>query len=252
MALLKYFKLNKPFLPDPEGPLSAHVSSDCIREANKEVSAALKVKRAPCIKATRDHKAVVGKYAVAHGVVNAIKRYQKDFPGDMLKESTVRGWGDAYRKVVDKRVKEAKKTSSKSRLGCANSAKKKKSGRPLTLPEETDMEVQQYILRLCEIGASINGTVVRASARGILKIKIKEARGSRKGPAPTLPILTKDWSRYLLERMQLCQLSLKCLTESHASIKKSFLYRQFSFSVSFSLHGRNPSISHHQLGSYST
>ena len=44
MALLKYFKLNKPSLPDPEGPLSAHVSSDCIREANKEVSVALKVK----------------------------------------------------------------------------------------------------------------------------------------------------------------------------------------------------------------
>ena len=251
MALLKYFKLNKPSLPDPEGPLSAHVSSDCIREANKEVSAALKVKRAPCIKATRDHKAVVGKYAVAHGVVNAIKRYQKDFPGDVLKESTVRGWRDAYRKVVDERVKEAKKRAASPDLD-VQTLPKKKCGRPLTLPEEIDMEVQQYILHLHEIGASINGTVVRASARGILKIKIKEARGSRKGPAPTLPILTKDWSRYLLERMQLCQLSLKCLTESHASIKKSFLYRQFSFSVSFSLHGRNPSISHHQLGSYST
>jgi len=56
MALLKYFKLNKPSLPDPEGPVSAHVSSDCIREANKEVSAALKVKRAPYIKATQDQK----------------------------------------------------------------------------------------------------------------------------------------------------------------------------------------------------
>ena len=62
-----------------EGPLSAHVSSDCIREANKKVSVALKVKHAPYIKATQDQKAVVGKYAAAHGVVNAIKWCQKDF-----------------------------------------------------------------------------------------------------------------------------------------------------------------------------
>ena len=34
MALLKYFKFNNPTLLDPEGPLSAHVSSDRIREAN--------------------------------------------------------------------------------------------------------------------------------------------------------------------------------------------------------------------------
>jgi len=30
------------------------------------------------IKATRDQKAVDGKYVVAHGVADAIKRYQKD------------------------------------------------------------------------------------------------------------------------------------------------------------------------------
>ena len=64
---------------------------------------------------------------------------------------------------------------------------KKKCSRPLTLPEEIDMEVQQYILHLREIGASINGTVVRASERGILKVKIKEARASKEGPAPLLP-----------------------------------------------------------------
>jgi len=47
MALLKYFKLNRPTLPDPERPLSALISSDCIRGANKEVSAALKEKCTP-------------------------------------------------------------------------------------------------------------------------------------------------------------------------------------------------------------
>jgi len=32
----------------------------------------------------------------------------KGFPGDVLKESTFRGWRDACNKVVDERVKEAK------------------------------------------------------------------------------------------------------------------------------------------------
>jgi len=71
----------------------------------------------------------------------------------------------------------------------------------LTLQEEIDMEVQQYILHLCEIGGSVNGAVVRASAKGILKRKIKEASGNKEGAALTMPVLTKDWSRYLLESM---------------------------------------------------
>jgi len=170
MALLKYFKLKKPTLPDPEGPLSARVSSDCIREANKEVSEALKGKRAPYIKATQDQKAVVGKYAAGHGVVNAMRRYQKDFPGDVLKESTVRGWRDAYLTVVDERVKEAKKRRASPDLD-VQTLPKKKCGRPLTLQEEIDMEVQKYILHLRQIGSTVNGAVVRASARGIRKRK---------------------------------------------------------------------------------
>jgi len=52
-------------------------------------------------KATQDQKAVVGKYAADHGVVNAIRRYQDDFPANVLKQSTIRGWRDAYRAEVD-------------------------------------------------------------------------------------------------------------------------------------------------------
>jgi len=44
MALLKYFKLKKTSFTNPEGPLSAHISSGCIAEANKEVSLVLKEK----------------------------------------------------------------------------------------------------------------------------------------------------------------------------------------------------------------
>ena len=41
MALLKYLKLKKSPLPDPEGPLSAHVSTECIEGANEKVSSRL-------------------------------------------------------------------------------------------------------------------------------------------------------------------------------------------------------------------
>jgi len=45
---------------------------------------ALKEKCTLYIKANQDKNAVVGKYAAAHGVVNAIKWYQNDFTGDVL------------------------------------------------------------------------------------------------------------------------------------------------------------------------
>ena len=38
MALLKYFKVKRSPLPDPDGPLSAHISTECIKGANEEVA----------------------------------------------------------------------------------------------------------------------------------------------------------------------------------------------------------------------
>ena len=226
MALLRYFKLKKSTLSDPEGPLSARISSDCIRETNKEVSSALKEKRSPYIKVTQDQKAVVGKYAADHGVINAIRRYQPDFPADVLKESTIRGWRDAYRREVDLRVEEAKKRAVSPDLD-VKTLPMKKRGRPLTLQEEIDLEVQQYILHLREIGGPVNGAVVRASAKGILKRKIKEARGSKEGPGPTMPVLTKDWNRYLLERLQFVKrkanTKAKLSVENFSQLKHDYL-----------------------------
>ena len=63
MALLKYFKLKKSLLPDPEGPLCTHVSTSCIEGANKEVSLILNDdqsnKHSPYLKATPEQKAVI-------------------------------------------------------------------------------------------------------------------------------------------------------------------------------------------------
>jgi len=128
-------------LPDPHGPLSARVSSDCIRDANKEVSTALKEKCTPYIKAIQDQKAVVGKYAVDHGMVNAIRRFQDDFLNEILKKVQLEV-GEIS--IVEKKMHELKKLRNKPTLDFTN----EKKGRPLTLPEEIDIEAQQHILHL--------------------------------------------------------------------------------------------------------
>ena len=95
-------------MPDPEGSLSAHISTECIEEANQEVSSILNQmeddrsnKHSPYLKATPEQKAVIGRYAAENGIVNLIRRFQKDFPTDSLKESTVRGWKNTYLKELE-------------------------------------------------------------------------------------------------------------------------------------------------------
>ena len=47
----------------------------------------------------------------------------------------------------------------------------KKTGRPLILDEETDKEIQQYLLALREAGSAVNCAIARASAMGIIRRK---------------------------------------------------------------------------------
>ena len=85
----------------------------------------MKEKRAPYIKVTLDQKAVVGKYAADHGMVNAFRRYQADFLANVLKKSTIRGWRDAYRTEVELQVEEAKKRGRSPDLDVKTLPKKK-------------------------------------------------------------------------------------------------------------------------------
>ena len=99
--LLKYFEpcrknTREILLPDPTGPLSYKVDSTAIEEAYAEVTAALASasagsKRAPYLKLTPEQKAIIGKYAAEHGIINAIRRFQGNFLKDFLKESTIHG-----------------------------------------------------------------------------------------------------------------------------------------------------------------
>ena len=100
IALFKYgFKRLREdlVLPDPHWELSKVLFTSTIEEANKEVKDVLVrekgSRRLPYLKATPEKKAIIGKYAAEHGVVNAIRRYEKDFVSSFstnsLKESSV-------------------------------------------------------------------------------------------------------------------------------------------------------------------
>ena len=86
-------------LPNPEGFLSDHLSSEAIREANKKVTLVLSKessKRLPYLRATGKQKGIVAKYAVENGIVKSIRHFQKNFPDDTLKDSPVRGWKKCF------------------------------------------------------------------------------------------------------------------------------------------------------------
>ena len=82
MALFKYFKIEKrdPPLPDSSGSLNQHLSSSAIEEANKEVTAVLgdPAKCHPYLKISPEQMAIIARYAVNHGIVNAVRQFLKD------------------------------------------------------------------------------------------------------------------------------------------------------------------------------
>ena len=99
----------------------------------------------------------------------------------------------------------------------------KKTGRPLTLDEETDMEIQKYLLTLHEAGGSVSCAIARAGAMGIITRKNSSLLECNGGSV----VLTKDWSRYLLERMHFVKrkanTKAKVSVENFTQLKYNYL-----------------------------
>ena len=197
-GLLRYFKpCRKDFcqisLPNPTGPLSEKVDSAAIEEANKEVTAVIAStggKRKPYLKLTDKQRATIGRYAVEHGTVNAIRRFKGDFPQDSLKENTIHGWKNAYLQELQSRRREGKDR-------VVRELPKRKTGRPLMMGEDLDRQVQAYLRDLGKAGGGVNKELAIASARGIIRKKDSRLLAENGGPVA----LTKDWAHYLLVRM---------------------------------------------------
>ena len=113
--MLKYLKpkkkLGEELLLDPEGSLSEHLSSEAIRD--KEVKLVLSKessKHSLYLRATGKQKAIVAKYTAENGIVKSIRHFQKNFPDDILKETTVHGWKNAY--LRDHELQEQKRSGN--------------------------------------------------------------------------------------------------------------------------------------------
>ena len=166
-------------LPVPEGSLSEHLSSEAIREASKEVKLVLSKessKHSPYLRAIGKQKAIVAKYAAENGIVKSIQHLQKNFPDDILKESTVCGWQNAYLRELQNRKRSGDDDVAIIELP------PKKTGRPLLLDEQTDREVQMYLLALREAGGGVNCAIARASATGIIRRKNSNWLACNGGP----------------------------------------------------------------------
>ena len=99
----------------------------------------------------------------------------------------------------------------------------KKTGQPLILDEETDKEIQQYLLTLCEGGVAVDCAIARASAMSIIRRKNSSLLACNGGPI----VLTKDWSKHLFERMQFVKrktnTKAKVSVENFAQLKYYYL-----------------------------
>ena len=73
----------------------------------------------------------------------------------------------------------------------------KKTGRPLLVTEELDIQIQEYIKELRKHGLAINTSIIIASERGIIMNKDAYLLFENGGGIN----LTKDWAKYLMKRM---------------------------------------------------
>lgn len=106
MALLKYFKM-KNDLPDPTGPLCAHLPSAAInKEVENEMSQSDKKKRGHYQSFTSKEKATIAKKAMEIGVTRALRHFENDpqYEGRPLKESTVRTWVSVYKNELQRKA----------------------------------------------------------------------------------------------------------------------------------------------------
>ena len=98
-VLDQYFQpLNTGVIPDPSGPLSAHVSPAAIKDANDAVrnaSQGSSKSRGKYSKFTPEHKASISEYASLHDNQAAIHNFLKQL-GVEMKPTSVQIWKGKY------------------------------------------------------------------------------------------------------------------------------------------------------------
>ena len=135
-----------------------------------------------------EKKAKVAKYAVENGVTALLRHFSKSGEFRELKESTVRGWMNAYKKEI-------KKASADGNT--IIELPEKKRGRPLLLGEDLEEQVKVFLHQVRGYGGVINAPIALAASKGIVMAKDANMLSENGGSIT----LTKDWAKRLLGRM---------------------------------------------------
>ena len=231
MALFKYFKRTddkaSSILPDPQGSLSAIVPSSRIEAVNTMVRPVIeeqiddncskKSSRGKYEIFSPDEKAKIGKRAAEHGVLSTIRHFSKIYPDCALNESTVRGWKNKYKNELWRLKKSGEEVVVRELVD-------RKHGRPLLLGNELDQQVQAYVHALHLNGGIVNTAIVIATGEGIIKDHDSNLLCENGGHIK----LTKDWAKYLLQRMNFVKRSktstAKVSVENFDQLKAQFLF----------------------------
>jgi len=168
-------------LPDPKGPLSDHVLTASIAEANKEVLKAVAEakepqKKGPYIKVTPEYKAKVAKFASINGNSVAARKYTK-LLGKNLNESTVRLWVKNYKLELERKRKAGDPDPDVQVLPTA------KRGRPFLLGEKLDGQTQAYIRAVRDAGGVITTGIAIAAGKAIVRKSNPSLFDEQNGPA---------------------------------------------------------------------
>ena len=173
MSLYKYFKRVDiaTSLPDPKGPLSDHVPTALIAEANKEViKAVVKAKeqakepqnKGPYLKVTPEYKAKVAQFASINGNSIPARKYVKLLRKN-LNESTVRLWVKNYKLELERKGKAGDVNPDVQVLPTA------KQGCSFLLGEKLDGQTQAYAWAVCDAGGVITTDIAIAAGKAIVR-----------------------------------------------------------------------------------
>ena len=137
------------------------------------------------------NKVKVAKYAAKLGVSACLRYFKRTGEFTDLKESTVRGWMNAYKKELSRT---AGSTDGRTSVDVLPS---KRRGRPLLLGEELEEQVKASIQHVRSSGGVVNAPITTAVARGIVVASDANLLAENGGPIN----LTRDWAKRLLGRM---------------------------------------------------
>lgn len=143
----------------PEVPQAAVLAAQKEIVKEEEKASQSGKKRGPYQEISSENRAKIGKYAAETGVTACIRHFKSKGKFTDLKESTVRGWMNAYKKEM--------KTAGKS----VTTLSEKRKGRPLLIGEELEDQVKSFLCGVRSSGGVINAPITVAVARGIVTTK---------------------------------------------------------------------------------